>query len=159
MCVCVCESIHVVVLFYFMYSFPLDLLPVLALLRPLSSDQLSAQSVFGQLHKLSGLTEAVSSRQLYGCVSPGQDEGTWMLKKPRTLYGHGELSETYPTLMIRVHRIVSVLGPREAFTNVEWKKLNFDLKILFTLWVVFLTLNFLIVYCYFLAITPVKYIM
>ena len=64
---------------------------MLALLCPLSSDQLSAQSVFSHLHKLSGLTEAVSSRQLYGCVSPGQDEGTWVLKKSRTLYGHGEL--------------------------------------------------------------------
>ena len=74
-----------------MCSFPLDLLPVLTLLCPLSSDQLSAQSVFSHLHKLSGLTEAVSSQQIYGCVSPGQDEGTWVLKKPRILYGHGEL--------------------------------------------------------------------
>ena len=63
---------------------------MLTLLCPLSSDQLSARSVFSHLHKLSGLTEAVSSQQIYGCVSPGQDEGTWVLKKPRTLYGHGE---------------------------------------------------------------------
>ena len=79
--------------FFCTHSFPLDLLPVLTLLRPLSSDQLSAQSVFSHLHKLTGLTEAVSSQQLYGCVDPGQDEGTWILRKPRTLYGHGELKK------------------------------------------------------------------
>ena len=71
-------------------SFPLELTPVLGLLHPLAGDENSAQSVFSHLHRLSSLTEAVTSQELYRCVDPGQDEGTWVLKKPRTLYTAGE---------------------------------------------------------------------
>ena len=66
---------------------------MLGLLQPLAADENSAQSVFSHLNRVSHMTEAVTSQQLCGCVDPGEEEGTWVLKKPRTLHSHGELRE------------------------------------------------------------------
>lgn len=79
------------IIYYNTCSFPLELMSILSLLHPIAAGENSAQSVFRHLQRLCYITEAVSSQQLCGCVDPGQEEGTWLLKKPRTLYSHGEL--------------------------------------------------------------------
>ena len=77
---------------FLLLRFPLELTSSLTLLHPLTSDPLSTHYLFQHLSNVSYFTELFSPRALGACVDLGEEEGTWVLTHPRTLYAEGRWS-------------------------------------------------------------------